>query len=40
MQKAELDSDEGQVKIGGRNMSRLRYADGTSLLAENNKELK
>ena len=37
-----LDLDEAQVgiKIAGRNINNLRYADDTTLMAENEKELK
>ena len=38
--KAGLDSEEGGVKIGGRNINNLRYADNTILLAESNDDLK
>ena len=32
--------DEGGIKITGRNMNNLRYADGTTLMAESEEELK
>ena len=32
--------DEAGVKIAGRNISNLRYADDTTLMAENEEELK
>ena len=37
-----LDLDEAQagIKIAGRNINNLRYADDTTLMAENEKELK
>ena len=31
--------DEAQIKIVGRNINNLRYADDTTLLAESEKEL-
>ena len=37
--KIGLDPEEG-LKIGGRNISHLRYADDTILLAENSNDLK
>lgn len=40
IQKAGLDSDEGGVKISGRNINKLRYADDTNLLAESSNDLK
>ena len=38
--KAILNSEEGGVKNGGRNISNLRYADYTILLAERSNNLK
>lgn len=38
--KARLDSDEGGVKIGGRNVSSLRYVDDTILWTESTNHLK
>ena len=37
-----MGQDEGQagIKIAGRNLNNLRYADDTTLLAENEEELK
>lgn len=35
-----VDSEEGGVKVGGRNISNLRYADDTILLAESSNDLK
>ena len=37
---AGLDEAQTGIKIAGRNMNNLRYADDTSLLAENEEELK
>ena len=40
IQKARLDSGEGRVKMGGRNIRNLRCADDTVLLAESSNNLK
>ena len=40
MQKAGLDEVQAEIKIAGRNINNLRYADGTSLMAESEEELK
>ena len=37
---AELDEAQAGIKIAGRNINNLRYADGTTLLAESKEELK
>ena len=39
MQNARLDEAQARIKIVGRNINNLRYADDTTLMAEN-KELK
>ena len=39
MRNAGLDEAQAGIKIAGRNLNNLRYADGTSLMAES-KELK
>ena len=39
MQNAGLDEAQAGIKIAGRNINKLRYADDTTLLAES-KELK
>ena len=39
MWNAELDETQGGIKIVGRNMNNLRYADDTTLMAESKKEL-
>ena len=39
MQNAELDEAQVWIKINGRNINNLRYADGTTLMEES-KELK
>ena len=40
MWKAGLDEAQAGIKIAGRNISNLRYADGTTLTAESEEELK
>ena len=35
-----LDEAQGGIKIAGRNINNLRYADNTTLIAESEKELK
>ena len=40
MWNARLDEAQAVIKIAGRNMSNLRYADDTILMAESKKELK
>ena len=40
MQNARLDEAQAGIKIAGRNINNLRYADDTTLLAENEEELK
>ena len=40
MQNAELGEAQVGIKIAGRNISNLRYADDTTLLAESEEELK
>ena len=35
-----LDELQAGIKIGGRNLNNLRYADGTTLVAESEEELK
>ena len=37
---AELDDSQAEIRIAGRNINNLRYADDTSLMAESKKELK
>ena len=37
---ARLDEAQGGIKIAGRNINNLRYADDTTLMAESEKELK
>ena len=40
MQNAGLDEAQAGIKIAGRNINNLRYADDTTLMAESKKELK
>ena len=40
MQNAGLDDAQTGVKIAGRNINNLRYADDTTLMAESEEELK
>ena len=40
MQNARLDESQAGMKISGRNINNLRYADDTTLIAESEKELK
>ena len=40
MQNAGLDEAQAGIKIAGRNINNLRYADDTSLMGESKEELK
>ena len=40
MRNSWLDELQGRVKISGRNINSLRYADNTTLMAESKEELK
>jgi len=40
MQNARLDEAQVGIKIAGRNINNLRYSDDTTLMAENEEELK
>ena len=40
MQNSGLDEAQAGIKISGRNINKLRYADDTTLMAESEKELK
>ena len=40
MQNAGLDEAQAGIKIAGRNINNLRYADDTTLMAANEEELK
>ena len=39
MQNARLDEAQAGIKIAGRNINNLRYADDTTLIAESEEEL-
>ena len=40
MQNTRLDEVQAGIRIAGRNISNLRYADDTTLMAESEEELK
>ena len=40
MRNAGLDEAQTEIKIAGRNINSLRYADDTTLMAESKEELK
>ena len=40
MQNARLDEAQAEIKVARININNLRYADDTTLMAENEKELK
>ena len=40
MRNAGLDEEQAGIKIAGRNINNLRYADDITLMAENEEELK
>ena len=40
MKNAELEEAQAGIKIAGRNINNLRYADDTTLMAEGKEELK
>ena len=40
MRKTGLEEAQARVKIAGRNINNLRYADDTTLMAESEEELK
>ena len=40
MRNVKLDEAQAEIKISGRNINNLRYADDTSLTAESEEELK
>ena len=40
MRNAGLEEAQGGIKISGRNINNLRYADDTTLMAESEEELK
>ena len=39
MQNAGLNEAQAEIKIAGRNINNLRYADDTTLMAESKEEL-
>ena len=40
MRNTELEEAQAEIKIAGRNINNLRYADDTTLIAESEEELK
>ena len=40
MRNAELEEAQAGIKIAGRNINKLRYADDTTLMAESEEELR
>ena len=40
MRNARLDGAQAGIKIAGRNINNLRYADDTTLVAESEEELR
>ena len=40
MRNSGLDEAQAGIKIGGRNINNLRYADDSTLMAESEEELK
>ena len=40
MRNAGLDEPQGGIKIAGRNINNLRYADDNTLMAESEEDLK
>ena len=40
MRNSGLEEAQGRIKIAGRNINNLRYADDTTLMAESKEELK
>ena len=40
MQNARLDEAQAGIKIAGRNINNLRYADDITLMAESKEEIK
>ena len=40
MRNCGLDEAQAEIKIAGRNINTLRYADDTTLMAESKEELK
>ena len=40
MQNTKVDESQAEIKIAGRNINNLRYADGAIVMAESEEELK
>ena len=40
MRNAGLEETQAGIKVAGRNINNLRYADDTTIMAENEEELK
>ena len=40
MQNARMEEAQAGIKVAGRNINNLRYADDTTLMAESKEELK
>ena len=40
MRNSGLEEAQGEIKIAGRNINNLKYADDTTLMAESKEELK
>ena len=40
MRNARLDEAQARIKIAGRNITNIRYADDTTLMAESEEELR
>ena len=40
MRNTRLDEGQAEIKIAGRNINNLRYADDTTLMAESEEEMK
>ena len=40
MRSARLDEAQARIKVAGRNVKELRYADDTTLMAESEEKLK
>ena len=40
MRNARLDESQAGIKIAGKNINNIRYVDDTTLMAENEEELK
>ena len=40
MKNVRVDEAQAEIKIAGRNINNLRYADDTTLIAESEEELK